>query len=221
VLIALFLAVVLLGESLTGLKIVGILLVLCGPLLVVEVGKKKQPAKKLSFTPLYAEGYLFAGLSALGYGCSPILIRSAVEHSGPGASLAGGTISYLAASMVVLAVIAGAGSLREVRNVHPENAKWFMLAGLLVGVSQMLRYLALALAPVTVVSPIQRLSLIFRMLFGWVMNREHEVFSWRLVVGTMISLVGAVLLSLSIESVATWTFLPDWVRAAASWSTDR
>ena len=221
VLIALFLAVVLLGESLTGLKIVGILLVLCGPLLVVEVGKKKQPARKLSFTPLYAEGYLFAGLSALGYGCSPILIRSAVEHSGPGASLAGGTISYLAASVVVLAVIAGTGSLRDVKNVQPENAKWFMFAGLLVGVSQMLRYLALSVAPVTVVSPIQRLSLIFRMLFGWVMNREHEVFSWRLVVGTMISLVGAVLLSLSIESVATWTFLPDWVRAAASWSTDR
>lgn len=221
VLIALFLAVVLLGESLTGLKIVGILLVLCGPLLVVEVGKKKQPAKKLSFTPLYAEGYLFAGLSALGYGCSPILIRSAVEHSGPGASLAGGTISYLAASFVVLAVIAGTGSLRDVKNVHPENAKWFMFAGLLVGVSQMLRYLALAVAPVTVVSPIQRLSLIFRMFFGWLMNREHEVFSWRLVIGTMISLVGAVMLSLSVESVATWSFLPDWVRAAALWSTAR
>jgi hypothetical protein len=42
VLIALFLAVVLLGENLTGLKIFGIILVLCGPLVVVEVGKKKE-----------------------------------------------------------------------------------------------------------------------------------------------------------------------------------
>ncbi len=201
-LIALFLAVFILGESLTGLKIFGILLVLCGPLVVVEVGKKKkEPAKKLAFTPLYAEGYLFAGLSALGYGCSPILIRSAVEGSGPGASLAGGTISYIAASVVVLAVIIATGNLQGVRNVEKQNAKWFMLAGLLVGVSQMLRYLALAVAPVTVVSPIQRLSLIFRMLFGWIMNREHEIFSWRLVAGTMVSLVGAVMLSLSVESV--------------------
>ncbi len=222
VLIALFLAVVILGESLDGLKIFGIMLVLCGPLFVVEVGKKKkEPAKKLAFTPLYAEGYLFAGLSALGYGCSPILIRSAVENSGPGASLAGGTISYLAASVVVFAVIIATGNLQGVRNVEKQNAKWFMLAGLLVGVSQMLRYLALAVAPVTVVSPIQRLSLIFRMLFGWIMNREHEIFSWRLVAGTMVSLVGAVLLSLSVESVATWSFLPEWVRAAAAWSTAR
>ncbi len=222
VLIALFLAVFILGESLTGLKIFGILLVLCGPLVVVEVGKKKkEPAKKLAFTPLYAEGYLFAGLSALGYGCSPILIRSAVEGSGPGASLAGGTISYIAASVVVLAVIIATGNLQGVRNVEKQNAKWFMLAGLLVGVSQMLRYLALAVAPVTVVSPIQRLSLIFRMLFGWIMNREHEIFSWRLVAGTMVSLVGAVMLSLSVESVATWSFLPEWVRAAAAWSTAR
>lgn len=222
VLIALFLAVFILGESLTGLKIFGILLVLCGPLVVVEVGKKKkEPAKKLAFTPLYAEGYLFAGLSALGYGCSPILIRSAVEGMGPGASLAGGTISYLAASVVVFAVIIATGSLQGVRNVEKQNAKWFMLAGLLVGVSQMLRYLALAVAPVTVVSPIQRLSLIFRMLFGWIMNREHEIFSWRLVAGTMVSLVGAVMLSLSVESVATWSFLPECVRAAAAWSTAR
>ena len=222
VLIALFLAVFLLGESLTGLKILGILLVLCGPLVVVEVGKKKkEPAKKPSFTPLYAEGYLFAGLSALGYGCSPVLIRSAVESSGPGASLAGGTISYLAASVVVIAVILGTGNLQGVKNVERENAKWFLFAGLLVGVSQMLRYLALSVAPVTVVSPIQRLSLIFRMFFGWIMNREHEIFSWRLVAGTMVSLVGAVLLSLSVESVATWSVLPDWVRAAAAWSTAR
>ena len=85
----------------------------------------------------------------------------------------------------------------------------------------MLRYLALSVAPVSVVSPIQRLSLIFRMLFGWIMNREHEIFSWRLVVGTCISLVGAILLALSLESVVNWSVLPDWVRAAAAWSTAR
>lgn len=225
VLIALFLAVVLLGESLTGLKILGIALVLFGPLVAVEIRKKpanKAPvAAKRAFTPLYAEGYLFAGLSALGYGCSPILIRSAIDASGPGASLAGGTISYAAASVLVLLVIVATGSARAVTGVERENAKWFVFAGLLVGVSQMLRYMALAVAPVTVVAPIQRLSLIFRMLFGWLMNREHEVFTLRLLAGTMVSLVGAVLLSLSVESVQTWMFLPEWIRSAAAWSSGK
>lgn len=225
VLIALFLAVVLLGETLTGLKIMGIALVLFGPLVVVEI--RKKPVKKTeaiakrTFTPLYAEGYLFAGLSALGYGCSPILIRAAIDTKGAGASLAGGTISYLAASLVVLLVILATGSGRAVTSVERENAKWFVFAGLLVGVSQMLRYMALAVAPVTVVAPIQRLSLIFRMLFGWLMNREHEVFTLRLLGGTMVSLVGAVLLSLSVETVQAWTFLPGWLKSFAMWSSGK
>jgi hypothetical protein len=37
----------------------------------------------------------------------------------------------------------------------------------------------------------------------------------------MVSLVGAVLLSLSVESVQTWTFLPEWVRSAAAWSSGK
>ncbi len=223
VIISLVLAIALLGETMTGIKIAGILLVLFGPMLAVELGKKKRPDAKAKepkpgFQPLYAEGYLFAGLSALGYGCSPILVRMAVEHAGVGASLAGGAVSYLAASVVVAVVIVVTGSSQSVASVRPENARWFAFAGVLVGVSQMLRYMALAVAPVTVVAPIQRLSLVFRILFGWIMNREHEVFSARLILGTLVSLVGAALLSLSVEAVASLPFMPAWMKAGAAWT---
>lgn len=223
VIISLVLAIALLGETMTGVKIAGILLVLSGPMLAVEIGKKKPVAAKnnepkRAFQPLYAEGYLFAGLSALGYGCSPILVRMAVEDAGVGASLAGGAVSYLAASIVVGAVIVLTGSSRSVASVRPENARWFAFAGLLVGVSQMLRYMALAIAPVTVVAPIQRLSLVFRIIFGWIMNREHEVFNPQLILGTLVSLIGAALLSLSVEAVASMPFMPAWAKAAAAWT---
>jgi len=221
VLIALFFAVVLLGEQLTPLKIVGILFVLLGPLVAVELGRKKAPKKegsaKPAFTPLYAEGYLFAGLSALGYGTSPIFIRAAIENAGPGASLAGGVISYLAASVIVAIAVVATGSTRSVLSMDRTNAKWFSIAGVLVGISQMLRYMALAIAPVTVVAPIQRLSLIFRLLFGWILNREHEIFSSRLIFGTVISLFGAVLLALSTEGLADLQFAPDWLKTMATW----
>ena len=36
-----------------------------------------------------------------------------------------------------------------------------------------------AIAPVSVVQPIQRTSLIFRLFFSWMLNREHEVFGGR------------------------------------------
>ena len=130
------------------------------------------------------------------------------------------TISYAAASVLVLLVIVASGKRARVTDVERENAKWFMFAGLLVGVSQMLRYMALAVAPVTVVAPIQRLSLIFRMLFGWLMNREHEVFTIRLLAGTMVSLVGAVLLSLSVETSRPGRSCPNGSEGAA-WSTGK
>lgn len=228
VIISLVLAIAVLGETMTGIKIAGILLVLFGPMLAVELGKKKRPEaksesakadrQKPGFQPLYAEGYLFAGLSALGYGCSPILVRMAVEHAGVGASLAGGAVSYLAASAVVAAVIVITGSSQSVTSVRPENARWFAFAGVLVGVSQMLRYMALAVAPVTVVAPIQRLSLVFRILFGWIMNREHEIFGARLILGTLVSLVGAALLSLSVEAIASMPVVPEWLKGAAGWT---
>ena len=51
------------------------------------------------------------------------------------------------------------------------TAKWFSFTGLLVCISQMLRFMALAVAPVTVVSPIVQSTGVFRTLFGWYIYR--------------------------------------------------
>jgi uncharacterized membrane protein len=224
-LIALGLAVLLLGETLTPVKMVGILLVLLGPAVAVELGRKKTPKagkpgqdSALKFTPHYAEGYLFAALSATGYGTSPILIRMALEQGDVRASIAGGLVSYGAATVVIVLVLLVTGSLRHAVSIPRTTAKWFALAGLFVGISQMLRYMALALAPVSVVSPIQRLSLLFRFFFSWLMNREHEVFSSQIFVGTFLSLVGVVLLSASTDALAALLPLPAWLVAAATWT---
>lgn len=223
VLVALALAVALLGESLTPMKVLGIVLVLSGPALAAErPGSKKAPPKaaaagNTTFKPKYAEGYSFALLSAVGYGISPILVRFALERSDWQASVAGGLVSYLAATLLVLAIIVLTGQVRHVLDVPRSASKWFGLAGLFVGLSQLLRYMALSMAPVSVVTPIQRLSLIFRLFFS-LMNREHEVFSSRMVTGTIVSLFGAVLLSLSVESIRDYVAVPDWLLPMFTWS---
>jgi uncharacterized membrane protein len=78
----------------------------------------------------------------------------------------------------------------------------------------MFRYMALAIAPVTVVSPIQRTSGIFRVIFTTILNRDHEILNARLIVGILISLLGAVALTVSVDMVAQWVSLPpalvDW-----------
>lgn len=77
----------------------------------------------------------------------------------------------------------------------------------------MTRYMALAVAPVTIVAPIMRLSSIFRIYFSWLLNRQHEDFSGGVILATIVSLAGAVILGLSADSVAGWLGLPESVAA--------
>jgi len=230
IVVTLVLAVGVLDEVLTPLRLVGIALVIIGPALT-HVRRRKPPAaanvdetsitdaprKVPIFTPRYAEGYLFAIFSAVGYGVSPILIRLGLESKGIGSSLSGGMISYLAATLVFALVLFRPGQLREVLEVKREPAKWFTFSGILVCLSQMFRYMALAIAPVTVVTPIQRLSIVFRLVFSWLLNREHEVFGGRVVVGIVVSLIGAAALSVSTEFVLATVPLPNFMVEIARW----
>jgi uncharacterized membrane protein len=239
-------AIWILGETLTPLRILGILLVLLGPSLTLREGPAPKWAagagpstsddaarvapvesaeaaatmanhRSAAFEPRYAEGYIFALLSATGYGLSPILIRLGLEQQGLGASIAGGLISYVAATAMMAVVLIWPGQLRHALAVTPESAKWFTLSGIMVCISQMFFFMALAVAPVTVVAPISRLTIVLRIYFSRLVNPQHEVFGGRVITGTLISLAGAVLLSLSTEVVSSLLPLPKAVVAVLRW----
>ncbi len=230
VLIALGLAVGFMGESLTLLRGLGIVLVILGPAIIVssEGRKRPKPAKlqdhstdapggERPFEPAYFEGYSFALLSATGYGVSPVLVRLGVEHIGLKASAAAGLVSYGAATLALMAILVLPGQLRHVLATPAGAAKWFTLSGVLVALSQLLRYMALAVAPVSVVTPIQRLSILFRIYFSAMLNRKHEVLGGAVIAGTVLSLAGALALSISIDSVLHFVPLPHYVLTAAHW----
>jgi uncharacterized membrane protein len=219
VLVALVLAVALLGERLTLVKVIGILLILGGPALTVSrrSGKTAVKQQELAFTPIYLEGTIFSLLAALAYGVSPVLVRFALEKSSWQASIAGGLVSYVAATIVTFVFVLVAGQGKRLRNMPSDTIRWFCWAGVFVGLSQMLRYMALSLAPVSVVSPIQRLSLIFRLVFSYMLNRQYEVFNSRMVLGTLVSIFGAVLLSISIDDVRSLLPIPDALAPVFTW----
>jgi uncharacterized membrane protein len=95
----------------------------------------------------------------------------------------------------VAVLVALAGGRRYLAGTGGGAAGWFMLSAVTVALSQMLRYMALAVAPVSVVTPIQRLSVLFRVLFGAIINREAEVFDGAVLAGIMLSVVGTVALA--------------------------
>ena len=92
-------------------------------------------------------------------------------------------------------------------SVDKTAAKWFAASGFIVFFSQLFRYMSLSIAPVTVVVPIQRLSPVFRVIFSWVINRDHEFFGFWVLFGIFISMLGAIMLALSTEIVAN--FMPE------------
>lgn len=221
--ITLALAVFWLGEPLTLLRLIGIVLVIAGP--AMTIGPVKRPtgasppetAGETTFIPEYAEGYLYAGLSAIGFGLSPIIIRMAFVKKSIAIGIAGGFVSYLAATVALMLVLCLPGRWSDFRRVDRSTATWFIVSGLLAALSQMTRYMALAVAPVSVVSPIQRLSLVFRVYFGWLINPKHEVFDGRVIAGTAVSLLGAVALSVSIGDVAQFASLPAGLETLLGW----
>lgn len=222
--ITLVLAVVWLGEKLTVLRIIGIALVFLGPALTLKAVPKSAGtvtgarADSAAFDPQYAEGYFYALLSAIGFGISPILIGMAFETQSLTTGIAGGLVSYAAATFVVMALtLLMPGQWQSFKTVDATSCRWFVLSGLAVGFSQMFRYMALAVAPVSVVTPIQRLSLVFRLYFGSMINPDHEVFGGRVIWGTVLALAGALALSVSTDSVLDSIPLPAVVISALSW----
>jgi uncharacterized membrane protein len=236
----LLLAILILGETLTPLRVLGICLVLLGPSFTLrERGTKSIAAKALgadvarsaiaasagdepiaaapAFQPSYAEGYFWALLSATGYGLSPILVRIGLEGKGLAVSVAGNLVASLAATVVMGLFLLPPRQLAHALAVGREPAKWFTLSGVLVAISQLFLYMAMSIAPVTVVSPINRLSILFRLYFSRLLNPQHEVFGGRVVLGTIVSLTGAVVLSLSIDSVQSWLPLPEAVLSVLRW----
>lgn len=200
VIVSLVLALIFLGETLTPVSLLGIALVIVGPFIMLQGKRPKVTAS--GFEPTYREGLFWGGVSAIGYGASPLFVAYGLDGAGAAESFLGGLVSYGAATVVIIALLAVPARLAEVRALQRGPAGWFLLSGVFVFVSQMFRYAALAVAPVSVVAPIQRLSVVFRVLFAWLINRDHEIFGVKVLAGIALSLIGALLLGVSVDWIA-------------------
>ncbi len=217
---------------LTPLKIAGIALLVIAPALVFRrevrkragqnaamprsAGAAAAPRAKPDYSDRMVEGYAFAFLSSLAYGTSPVLVRAGLQESH--LSLGGGAVSYGAAVVVVVLVGLLPAVRRDVARLDRRGVFWFVVQGVSVCVSQMFLYMALALAPVTLVQPLMRFSPVFRTMFSWVLNRDHEDFSAGVMWAIGISLIGAMALGLDTHFVIRILHAPDWLGAILAWT---
>jgi uncharacterized membrane protein len=132
--------------------------------------------------------------------------------------LGGGVVASAAATLAVVLILLLPVARRDAAGIDPKNMMWFVWTGVTVCVSQIFMYLAMAIAPVTVVQPLMRISTVFRTLFAWMLNREEESFDAGVIAAIAISTLGAVAVSLNGAAIMQSLDAPSWLVAAFAWS---
>jgi drug/metabolite transporter (DMT)-like permease len=208
--VTLILAVVVLREPCTILQVAGGVLMVAGSLVTqraTQPSEKKHGSAEI-FSPRVATGFFFASMAALMYGTSPIIIRQALYDAGPLGGVVGGLIAYAAATCTVALGLFIPSLRRNVMQVSSESARWFVYSGVFVAAAQGFLYSALALAPIMLVVPLLQLSLVFRFLFAYLFNPHHELFGAMVVIGSVVSIVGACAVSINTDLVVGMLPLP-------------
>jgi drug/metabolite transporter (DMT)-like permease len=232
VVVTMVLAVLVLHEPCTLLQMIGGVVMLGGSLVTQSQPPKTVTARPATeskpdskdkpalpaFIPLYLAGYIFALLAAVAYGTTPIMARFALEHTGPTTGILGGLIAYIAATSVVgLVFLVSAPLRRNARGMRRDNVRWFALSGVMVAAAQGFFFCAVAVAPVLFVMPLLQTSLAFRLLFSTWLSPHHEVFGPLVMSGVVISIAGALVVSIDSGLIVNFLAIPEPLAGFLLW----
>jgi drug/metabolite transporter (DMT)-like permease len=186
-------AVVVLGETVTVLQLVGILLI------VVGVGSiswetSRDPPAALS-TEDAAKGVLLGIGAAFFFGIEPIWAKIGLADGTP--VLVGLVFRMVIAAAAFLGYLRARNQLPSTESLTRANMRWYVAAGIANTLFLIAYYASLQTAPVTVVLPIVQTSpLLVVVLSGLFLPTRLERISWPLVVGAITVVAGAVLVTL-------------------------
>jgi drug/metabolite transporter (DMT)-like permease len=222
VVVTMIMAVVVLHEPCTVLQMIGGALIIIGSLITQQAPARtaaRVPAQSDTplFAPRYVAGYLFATLAAVSYGSTPVMARFALEDTGPATGILGGLISYAAATAVAALALVSPAIRRNVFSITRNNARWFTASGVFVAAAQGFFFAAVAVAPVMLVMPLLQLSLVFRMLFSTWLNPAHEIVGPLVLAGVVISVAGALMVSIDTTLIVNALGLPEPLARALLW----
>ena len=222
VVVTLALAVIVLDEPCSALQIAGAAVMLAATFITQRQGSGSSPISNAAaasrFVPRVAEGYLFAFLAALAYGTAPVMTRVALQSRGPSSAIFGGLVAYGSAAAVIATMLLLSDALRgNVAAVQRDNIRWFVYSGIFVAVAQGFMYAAVSVAPIMVVIPLLQSTLIFRLFFGWWLNPEHEVFGPRVIIGTVVSIIGACAVAIDTAMVVAVLHIPEGLASLLQW----
>lgn len=181
-------AVVLLGETLTGVHALAVLMIV-GGVAVISIETTRENPQQLERRELLS-GLALPILAAVGYGIEPVLATVGLEQGTPAA--VGLVIKMAAAFLGFCLYLVWRSDVPSVADLYARNTYWYLLAGVLSTGFLLCYYVALEFAAVSVVVPVMALSTLFVLILSVLfMPRALEAVTWRLA-GASLCVVGGV-----------------------------
>ncbi len=153
----------------------------------VKENNQGEPSKTPSLGILSGLG------SGLCWGVSAVLLKSGIEEIGSPSAAA--VISFGAASIVIASTLLRRELRGILSKIDRSSLTLFVIAGVLSATAQLFRFTAFSFSPVSVVTPIVSSEVVLVLLFSFFLNRNLEVFTWRIIVGMIAAVAGVILLS--------------------------
>ncbi|MGN0099271.1 MAG: EamA family transporter [Candidatus Methanomethylophilaceae archaeon] len=179
------LAFIFLGEGFTGHSLIGMVLMFLGTMMMIE-RKDVDQSKDVRLSWL-----MYAVLSAVFAALTSILGKVGIE--GVESNL-GTAIRTTVVLVMAWAIVFMQGTQRQVKNIGRHNGMFLVLSGIATGASWLCFYNALQSGPASVVVPIDKLSILFTVIFATIILRERmSRKSW---VGLILLVVGTVLIAI-------------------------
>lgn len=181
--LTMLLAFIFFGEGITVIKSISMVLIAVGTYLMIErkesVGKGTENKSWLLYAILSA---VFASLTA-------ILGKVGIEDVDSNLGTAIRTVVVLVMAWLI---VFGQGKQHEIKNIDKRSWLFLGLSGLATGLSWLCYYTALQQGPASVVVPIDKLSIVVTVAFGYFVF--HETLNKKPLAGLVMIVVGTLAL---------------------------
>jgi len=178
--LTIILAFLLLGESMTLFTLVGIVIIVAGTYLMIQKTANDTESKDTR-----KSWFFFACLSAIFAAMTAILGKVGIEDIESNLGTAIRTVFVLLMAWLVVFIKKPNHSIKA---VSKHNWLFIVLSGVATGLSWMCFYYALQNGPVSIVVPIDKLSIVFTIIFAYFIQKEK--ISFKMIIGLVLIVIG-------------------------------
>ncbi len=135
---------------------------------------------------------VFALLAALSAAIVVILSKAGIKNVD---SSLGFAIQSVLILLISWGVVGWQGNLPDVMRIERRSLIFLILAGILTCISSLLTFRALKLGDASRVSPLERISLVFAIVFAVIFLKEKV--NWQIILGATLMAAGALMIALA------------------------